>query len=123
MLKYNNLSGSVRAAVYEPDGFIVKDAEDILGIIAEAGMNECNGIIMDSESFDPRFFDLKTGIAGEILQKFSNYRMKLVLTGDFSNFASNSLRDFIRECNRGNTIRFLPDADEGMRWLQAVLKR
>ncbi|MCK7528774.1 MAG: DUF4180 domain-containing protein [Ignavibacteriales bacterium] len=31
------------------------------------------------------FFDLKTGIAGEILQKFSTYNVRLAILGDFQN--------------------------------------
>lgn len=47
------------------------------------------------------FFDLKTKMTGEILQKFSNYRVRLVIIGDFENVARKSLRDFIYESNNG----------------------
>ena len=47
----------------------------------------------------------------EILQKFSNYRMKLAIVGDFSGYRSKSLRDFIGECNRGSLI-FFEDNEE-----------
>jgi len=30
------------------------------------------------------FFDLSTGLAGEILQKFVNYHVKIAIVGDFS---------------------------------------
>jgi hypothetical protein len=46
-------------------------------------------------------FDLKTKMTGEILQKFSNYRVRLVIIGDFENVARKSLRDFIYESNNG----------------------
>ena len=40
------------------------------------------------------FFDLKQN-GGEILQKFSNYRIGLAIIGDFSKHESKSMKDFI----------------------------
>jgi len=60
------------------------------------------------------FFDLKTGLAGEILQKFSNYRVKLAIVGDFEEVKSKSLRDFIRESNRGRTVNFVNSVEEAV---------
>ena len=57
-------------------------------------------------SLHPDFFDLKTRFAGEILQKFSNYDVKLAIVGDFSKYSSKSLRDFIYESNKGKLIFF-----------------
>ncbi|MDO4771844.1 DUF4180 domain-containing protein, partial [Porphyromonas sp.] len=57
----------------------------------------------------PDFFDLKTKIAGDILQKFSQYQMPLVIVGDFSKYKSKSLNDFIFECNKGKQINFVRD--------------
>jgi hypothetical protein len=45
-------------------------------------------------------------MAGEILQKFTNYRMRLAIVGDFSIFSSKSLQDFIYESNKGKQINF-----------------
>ncbi|PHD99048.1 hypothetical protein COF43_15045 [Bacillus toyonensis] len=53
------------------------------------------------------FFDLKTGLAGDILQKFINYKVKIAIVGDFSMYTSKSLKDFIYECNKGNNIFYL----------------
>ena len=50
-------------------------------------------------------------MAGEILQKFSNYRMKLAIIGEFEKYKSKSLKAFITESNRGNLIFFAPDRD------------
>jgi hypothetical protein len=58
------------------------------------------------ESIHGDFFNLTTGLAGEILQKFSNYRMRLAVLGDFSDIESKSLRDFIRESNSRGVINF-----------------
>lgn len=52
------------------------------------------------------FFILSTGIAGEILQKFINYHLKIAIVGDYSRYTSKPLKDFIYESNNGNSILF-----------------
>ena len=53
----------------------------------------------------PAFFALATGVAGAVVQKFVNYRLRLVVVGDVTEHvaASTALRDFVREANRGRT--------------------
>lgn len=52
------------------------------------------------------FFDLRTGIAGDMLQKVSTYRKRLIILGDFSDLKSRSLHDFIFESNRAGRVIF-----------------
>jgi hypothetical protein len=77
-----------------------------LDIMANAHYEGFNGLEIDQESLPIAFFDLKTGLAGEMLQKFSNYRMKVTINGNFASMANKNLQDFIRECNSGNQVRF-----------------
>ncbi len=91
---------------------MVSSAQDMLDLMAtESYEHDATAIVIPASSLDERFFSLKTGLAGEILQKFSNYQMKLAIVGDFSNFKSKPLQDFIRECNRGNRV-FFKDTEE-----------
>jgi hypothetical protein len=62
---------------------------------------------------DPGFFVLRTGVAGEFVQKFVNYRKRLVVVGDIAAqlAGSDALRDWVREANRGHDIWFLGDLD------------
>lgn len=92
----------------------IKKTHDILDIMATLRYTEdCDnvGMIINEESLGDKFFDLKTKFAGDILQKFSNYNMSLAIIGDFTKYKSNALKDFIRECNRGNRIFFLDNVD------------
>jgi hypothetical protein len=65
------------------------------------------------------FFDIKSGIAGEILQKFSTYRIRLAIVGDFSKYTSKSLNDFIFESNNGRHINFVSTYSEAIKILSA----
>lgn len=89
----------------------VSDALDLMGNISTKGINR---IIVQEKKLSGDFFDLKTKIAGEILQKFSTYGVRLAIVGDFSKYESKSLSDFIFECNNGGRIMFLGDIDEAI---------
>ena len=107
-------------------GIVDKDVEinevrDILDFMMTANYRDnCASLIIYKESLNDDFFDLKTGFAGEVLQKFSNYKMKLAIIGDFSLYRSRSLNDFINESNRGNTIFFVSSLEEGKNILEEV---
>ncbi|WP_330623432.1 DUF4180 domain-containing protein [Acetoanaerobium pronyense] len=74
----------------------------------------CDSVILNKSALSEEFFDLKTSLAGDVLQKFINYRMKIAIIGDFSVYTSNSLRDFIYESNKGRDLFFLSDENEAM---------
>ena len=93
----------------------ITDVQTMLDLMASAHYNsECMGVVLYKESLDESFFDLKTGFAGEILQKFANYNMKLAVIGDYSHYTSKSLRDFIYESNHGNLAFFKGSLDEAL---------
>lgn len=83
--------------------------------LVEAAMNESARLIAVSAGrLDPAFFQLRSGIAGEALQKFVNYNLKFAIVGDVSAHvaASDALRDFVVECNRGREVFFVANTAE-----------
>lgn len=71
-----------------------------------------DAIIIQKKDLHESFFDLKSGLAGEILQKVVNYQRKLAIVGDFSGYSSESLNDLIRESNKGGVIIFVGTVEE-----------
>ncbi len=95
----------------------IHDAQDALDLMADAGYQGAIGLVVRRENLVPGFFDLSTGIAGEILQKFSTYAFRLAIVGDFSTLPGKSLRDFIFESNKIGRVLFLGSVEEVMeRW-------
>lgn len=96
------------------DEIIVRTAEDGLNLLGDLYYQGFEKVILHQHQLDPAFFDLKSGLAGEILQKFANYRMRLAIVGDFEQVESKSLRDFIYESNQGQLINFVGSVEEGI---------
>jgi hypothetical protein len=112
-LIYHKENKGIMAELLPEEGLKI-GPDEIMDLMAEAGMNDAAGIIIHQGSLHQDFFDLKTRVAGEILQKFSNYRMRLAIVGDFSAYESKSLKDFIRESNRYGIIRFVGSVDDAL---------
>jgi hypothetical protein len=96
------------------DNIVIASAQDALDLMVECDIQGAGSIIICEKNLKSDFFDLKSGFAGEILQKFSNYRMKLAIVGDFSKYTGKSLKDFIFESNRTGRVMFVQTIDEAI---------
>lgn len=87
------------------------DAGDFLGAALSA---DAEWIALPLARLGPDFLRLGTRIAGGVVQKFVNYRIGFAVVGDLSAqlAASEALRDFVREANRGSTTWFVADLHE-----------
>ncbi|ABW20266.1 DUF4180 domain-containing protein [Alkaliphilus oremlandii] len=105
-------------AVVSSDEILITDVQSALDFIATVQyQSDCNRILLQKSSLCEDFFNLRTGVAGEILQKFVNYDVKLAIVGDFSVYSSKSLRDFIYESNHGKDLFFLGNDKEAIQKL------
>lgn len=108
-------------AVVRGGGLLISIPQDAVELIAAARYETgCQALILPKETLSEDFFRLSTGLAGEVLQKFVNYGMRVALVGDFSQYTSKPLRDFIRESNRGNAVLFVRTEEEARERLSAA---
>ncbi|GHV06930.1 hypothetical protein FACS189485_16300 [Spirochaetia bacterium] len=90
---------------------IINEIDDVFSLFS---INNCSTIIIKKENIVNTFYDLSTGFAGELLQKFSNYGKRLAIIGDFTNIKSKSLKDFVYESNRTRQIIFVGTIEEAL---------
>jgi hypothetical protein len=104
----------VRTLVCAPGGTMLRTDREALDVIGQALHHEAELVAIPSKRFDDAFFMLSTRVAGEIIQKFVNYRLRLAIVGDLSAHldASSALRDFVAESNRGRQVWFVADLAE-----------
>lgn len=107
-MTFKGIAEGVAHVQNESNTPILFDVQSALDLIATAWYegNYTKLIIMKEDIFED-FFDLKTKIAGEILQKFVNYGICIAIVGDFSGYSSKSLRDFMYESNKSQVICFM----------------
>lgn len=98
----------------------INNVQDVLDLFGELYGQYYDGIILYERNITHDFFDLQTKLAGEILQKFSNYRIRLVIVGDWSKYTSRSLEAFITESNRGKTVNFSSSPTEAVKLLSRI---
>jgi hypothetical protein len=121
-MKINMINeNGVEIAIISSSEILISDVQSALDIIATVNYKAgCDRIILSKSAISEDFFNLSTRLAGEILQKFINYRVKIAIFGDFSVYTSRSLRDFIYESNKGKDIFFLSDEKHAIEKLSRV---
>lgn len=114
-----NIETKKQTAIVREPGVLITDGPSAMDLLATARYETgCSALVLFKEQLDEAFFRLSTGLAGEALQKFVNYQMKLAIVGDFDRCDSKPLRDFIRESNEGRQICFQPDEKSALAWLE-----
>jgi hypothetical protein len=105
--------GGERVLRYAADGPPVDSDRAANDLIGEAWGWEATLVAVPVERLGPEFFRLRSGLAGAITQKFVNYRLKLAIIGDITEYVavSDALRDWVGEYNRGSDLIFVPDFD------------
>lgn len=112
-LLFQTYNGQVIAEITEQHPSI-RSVEDVMDFWGDVLYNGSVGVIIPKGVLCDDFFELRTGLAGEILQKFTNYQLKLAIVGDFSQVESKSLRDFIRESNQRKQVNFVGSREEAL---------
>ncbi|UQU64203.1 DUF4180 domain-containing protein [Couchioplanes caeruleus] len=105
--------GGVPVLVCDAEGAPIAGPQDALDLIGAAYAG-AEVVAIPAERLHASFYRLSTGVAGEIMQKFVNYRIRLAVVGDISAHVAESgaLRDLIRETNKGKQVWFVKDFQE-----------
>jgi hypothetical protein len=110
--------GDKSIAIVTSNEIILSDVQSAIDFMMTVQHEtDCSRIVINKSAISEEFFQLTTKLAGEILQKFINYNVKLAIVGDFSVYRSKSLKDFICESNKGKDIFFLPDEKQAIAML------
>lgn len=95
------------------EGSLIRYAEavDLIGEALGAGVA---WVAIPAARLGDEFFRLRTGVAGDVIQKFVTYGRHVAILGDISPYvaASEALRDFVIESNRGAHVWFVRDLAE-----------
>lgn len=92
-------------------GPLIVDGQGVVDIIGATWGRDVDLVVVPVERLAPEFFQLSSGVAGEVLQKFVTYGHHVAIVGDIGAHlaASSALRDFVQESNAGRHVWFVPD--------------
>ena len=101
------------ALVLPEDGAPLDTVEAATEMVGEAAWGQVEIVVIPVGRLTDDFFELKTGFAGDVAQKFVNYRLRLAIVGDIESRVgeSVSLRAWVTESNRGRQLWFVPSRD------------
>jgi hypothetical protein len=104
----------VRVVACASEGEKIQSAQDGIELIGDAHFHGASLVLIPVERLEEGFFRLRTGLAGEIIQKFVTYRLRLAIVGDISRYVSDStaFRDFVYESNQGDQVWFVANLQE-----------
>ena len=74
------------------------------------------GLILTEKDLGPDFFDLRTGLAGELFQKFVNYRIPVAIVVADPQVYGRRFSELACEHRNHNMIRFVRSTGEAQAW-------
>lgn len=105
--------GSLRLIELPAVGPLLRTEQDALDIIGMTFGWDVDLLVLPVSRLDADLFTLSNGLLGAMIQKFTNYRLRIAVIGDISSqvTASDALRDFVHEANSGKSILFAESTD------------
>jgi PadR family transcriptional regulator AphA len=100
-----------------PGPALLETEADALELVAACGESGTDRLMLHAENLTEDFYQLQSGLAGKVLLKFSNYRLRVaaVLTPELVN--QGRFREMVLETNRGNQFRIFFDMVSAEQWL------
>lgn len=97
---------------------MINDVQSAIDLIMNVKYEaETKNIAISKDIIIDKFFVLSSGLAGEVLQKFINYQVRIAIYGDYSKYTSKPLKDFIYESNNGHDVFFVDDLETAVKML------
>lgn len=90
---------------------------DVLDVIGICISNDVELLLLREEVFDENFINLKSGLAGIVLQKFINYRIKVSAIIEDKNKIQGRFEELLNELNKSNDFRVFNNIGDAENWI------
>jgi len=113
----STLSGSTgrKILIAADAGISIGAISDVSNAVGAAFGSD--GLILTEDDVSSEFFDLKSGVAGELFQKFVNYSLCLALVVPSPERHGERFNELAREHRTHNRVRIVRCKEEAMTWL------
>jgi PadR family transcriptional regulator, regulatory protein AphA len=91
--------------------------EDALQVVAACFESGLKSVLLPGTSLPDKFFTLASGFAGQVLQRFRNYQIRVALVLASEHGGPQRFREMVAEENRGAAFRVFEDHSAATAWL------
>jgi hypothetical protein len=100
-----------RAVVLDAGEGRMADAKGIVSWLGDVMGEDAEALVVPVDALPAAFFDLRSGVAGEVLQKAANYRIVFAVVGDVGAYTSTSraFHDLVVESGQATGYTFARD--------------
>lgn len=100
-------------------GNFINSEEDAIDLISLCAENDTNLVLIESSRLKEDFMNLKTKVAGGIIQKLAQYEIKTVVVLN-EEITQDRFKEFLNETNSGKTFRAYTNYKEALDWLTKI---
>ncbi|MBO0721172.1 MAG: DUF4180 domain-containing protein [Blastocatellia bacterium] len=100
-------------------GISIRSSGDIADTISECLDVNVDGLILTQDDLGKEFFDLRSGLAGELFQKFVIYNVRAAIVLPNPDAFGKRFSELAYEHKSHSMIRFVRSKDEAISWLSA----
>lgn len=97
----------------------ITDSRDSMALAYACGDADTDLLLIDAAAFPPEFFQLRTGFAGEFVQRLVNFRLRTAAVFAAQADWPERFREFLHEARRSPQFRAFDDRDDALAWLVA----
>ena len=91
--------------------------EDAVDLVALCKENESNLLLLHSQAISEDFFKLRTGVAGQMIQKWINYHVKTAAVIPKEMVNQGRFKEMALESKKSNHFRIFETRDDAENWL------
>ncbi len=110
-IKAINING-LKAVELSSNDLLIEESITGVELLVDLYYQNFDIIVIHKKNITSTFFDLSSGMAGNIFQKATNFRMRIAIIGDFLEYRGKSFGDFITESNTIGKIIFAGSVQE-----------
>ena len=107
-----------RILIASEEGIAIRSFDDISAAIGACFNTD--GLVLTESDLAPEFFELRTGLLGELAQKFVNYQIRLAIVVPDPKAYGERFVELAREHATHGQVRFVSSIDEASAWLRSA---
>ena len=100
-----------------PNEWQVQSEGDALDMVAACIENDISLLMLHAGSLSDDFYRLRTGLAGAVLQKFTDYHIRVAAVIPLELASQGRFGEMVVEANRGNSFRVFQTRELAEQWL------